>query len=86
MPWVPVASSRVDPMPPVIAVNLGLCTDANPIIYLEPNVISNKQNKQKIEQISVNLSHYIKVAFTMYHLIPMFKHIVHFTVFTGVMY
>ena len=32
LPWVPVASSRVDPMPPVIAVNLSLHTDANPIL------------------------------------------------------
>ena len=32
MPWMPVASSRVNQMPPEIAVNLGLRADANPIM------------------------------------------------------
>jgi len=31
LPWMPVASSRVNQMPPVIAVKLGLRADTNPI-------------------------------------------------------
>ena len=39
LPWMPVASSRVSQMPPVIAVNFSLHTDANPINTLTQTVM-----------------------------------------------